>query len=167
MKSWKLYIVALGGAVLVLSGCAEFNSALGSVNSALGKVTDTAVSVTGIGDDTKVYDVGDRSSASYEIKNLRIGVYGINPSSSGVGFSSHAGVHFKGSVRNKTKQDITVNLELPVYDQSGGYIKSVFTQKSVPAGETATINSEMPGEIDWNSGDRPNAQKLKISIQKF
>lgn len=166
MEIWKRYAI-LGGAALALSGCAELNTALGSVNSVLETVTGTVGSATGIGDGTKVYNVGDRSAASYEVRNLRIGVFGISARGGGVGFSSYAGVHFKGSIRNKTKRSITVHFELPVYDQGGGYVKSVTTQKSVPAGETATLNAEMPGEINWNSGDRPNARKLKISVQKF
>lgn len=166
MKIWKRYAI-LGGAVLTLGGCAELNTAMGSVSSALETVTGSVGSVTGLGDGTKVYNVGDRSTTSYEIRNLRIGVFGINVSGGGVGFSSYAGVHFKGSIRNKTKRNITVHFELPVYDQGGSYVKSVITQKSVPAGEMATLNAEMPGEVNWNGGDRPNAQKLKISVQKF
>ena len=152
--------------LLVLGGCAELNSAMLSVNETLGAVNNTMNGVSGVASGEKVYNIGNKSAASYEIKGLKMGIFGINPRST-VGFSGRAGAHFKGTLKNKTNTKIGVSFSVPVYNNAGQYTHSIATTTYAPAGETAIIDKELPAQIDWNSGQRPNIQKMKINIQKF
>lgn len=152
--------------LLVLSGCAELNSAMSSVNSALGTVNSTIGGVTGAASSEKVYNVGSRSDREYAISGLKIGVYGIDPKSLGT-MSSRSGVHFLGTLKNKTSRRIGVSFNVPVYDANGRYLESVVATVYAPAGETVAINKDLPNQLHWRSGYSLNTRKMKIDVQKF
>lgn len=146
--------------VLVLSACAELNSALDTANSVLGTVNETVGSVSNVGSGSGKYKIGNRSTAQYEMTNLTIGV-DQEVSSGGVG-TGHLSVGYSGHIRNKTDKNLRVTFRLPFYDKDGDLVYTSIAEISVPPREKMKINGSSVN-MQWYQTAKPNLSKFQIS----
>lgn len=161
-------IFLLGGCAQVNSVLSSANSVLGTANDALGTVNGKVSSVTGYASGDKVYNVGNKSTAAYDLIGFKVVVANIDPKGGiATGFSGRADVIFTGKLKNKTNRRIGVSFSVPIYDKSGNYLRSATKTAYAPAHETAVIDLQEMGVIEWNGGERPNVQKMKFGLQKF
>lgn len=93
-------IVLLGGCAQVNSVLSSANSVLGTANDALGTVNGKVSSVTGYASGDKVYNVGNKSTAAYDLIGFKVVVANIDPKGGiATGFSGRADVIFTGKLK--------------------------------------------------------------------
>lgn len=143
--------------ILGLSACAELNGALDTANSILGSVNGAVGAVSNAASGRKIYKLGNRSTAQYEVTGLEMLVYQID---------STGEIDLSGRIKNKTNKSITVDFTVPVYEKDGDYWFDFMSFIVVPPHETAKI-SDSKIRPNWKSGAYVNPSKFKISVRRF
>ena len=144
---------------LGLSACAELTDGLSAINGTLAGI-NSGMAGSGAGQAKDTLSLGSKSTAQYELKNLKMLV--VQRGGSYKGAIPQADITFTGEALNKTNRLIVVNVSVPIYDKQGYYVSAVSTDIHIPPKEKVKIDN-FRTTLSLTDDNRFNIQKNAIS----
>ena len=153
---------------LGLSACAELTDGLSAINGTLAGI-NSGMAGSGAGQAKDTLSLGSKSTAQYELKNLKMLV--VQRVGSYKGAIPQADITFTGEALNKTNRLIVVNVSVPnvsvpIYDKQGYYVSAVSTDIHIPPKEKVKIDN-FRTTLSLTDDNRFNIQKTQYHATTY
>lgn len=148
---------------LGLSACAELTDGLSAINGTLAGI-NSGMAGSGVGQAKDTLSLGSKSTAQYELKNLKMLV--VQRGGSYKGAIPQADITFTGEALNKTNRLIVVNVSVPIYDKQGYYVSAVSTDIHIPPKEKVKIDN-FRTTLSLTEDNRFNIQKTQYHATTY